>query len=196
MLAIKTFENYIYGTKFIIVTDHKPLLWLKWADNNTRVQKWRLKLSDYEFEVIYKPGKLNANMDELSRNPTEIFVVTRAQRKQELNKNIELHKPISNEDKTKTVNENSNENNKEGNNSLETVTFYDDLKAVFDITSISAESFYSEYVQIETKIQRKSFGNSLESIIGLIHSEESLLNDTKTPKMKIQIVSIINVLLQ
>ena len=52
MFAIKTFENYIYGTKFTIVTDHKPLLWLKSADNNTRVQKWRLKLSDYEFEVI------------------------------------------------------------------------------------------------------------------------------------------------
>ena len=44
--------------------------------------------------------------------------------------------------------ENSNENNKEDNNSLETVTFYDNLKVIFDITS--AESFESEYVQIET----------------------------------------------
>ena len=38
--AIKTFKNYVHGNKFIIVT-HKPL-WLKSADNNTRVQKWRL----------------------------------------------------------------------------------------------------------------------------------------------------------
>ena len=39
MFGIKTFKNYIYGTKFTIVTDHKPLLWLKSAENNTRVQK-------------------------------------------------------------------------------------------------------------------------------------------------------------
>ena len=57
MFAIKTFKNYVYGEKFTIVTDHKPLLWLKSADNNTRVQKWRLKLSDYEFDNVYKPGK-------------------------------------------------------------------------------------------------------------------------------------------
>ena len=79
-------------------------------------------------------------------------------------------------------NENSNENNKEDNNSLETVTFYDDLKVIFDITSALAESFDSEYVQIESKLQWKSFENSLESTIGLIHSEDSLLNDTKNLK--------------
>ena len=50
-------------------------------------------------------------------------------------------------------NKNSNENNKEDTNSLETVTFYGDLKVIFDITSALAESFESEYVQIETKFQ-------------------------------------------
>ena len=52
MFAIKTFKNYVYGNKFTIATDHKPLLWLKSADNNTRIQKWRLKLSDYESILI------------------------------------------------------------------------------------------------------------------------------------------------
>ena len=37
MFAIKTFKNYVYGYKFTIVTNNKPLLWLKSADNNTRV---------------------------------------------------------------------------------------------------------------------------------------------------------------
>ena len=73
MFAIITFKNYVYGNKFTIVTDHKSLLWLKSADNNIRVQKWRLKLSDYEFDIVYKPGKQNANADALSRNPIEIF---------------------------------------------------------------------------------------------------------------------------
>ena len=79
-------------------------------------------------------------------------------------------------------NENSNDNNKEDNNSLETVTFYDDLKVIFDITSALAESFESEYVQIETKFQQNPLENSLKENIGLIHSEDSLLNDTKNLK--------------
>ena len=89
MLAIKTFRNYVYGNKFTIVTDYKALLWLKSADKNTRVQNQRLKLSDYEFHIVYKPGNQNANADALSRNPVEIFVITRAQNKQILNKNSE-----------------------------------------------------------------------------------------------------------
>ena len=105
MFAIKTFRNFVYGNKFTIVTDRKLLLWLKSADNNTRVQKWRLKLSDYEFDIVYKPGKWNANADGLSRNPVEIFVITRAQNKQILNKNSEQPRIPSNDDKIKIMNE-------------------------------------------------------------------------------------------
>ena len=105
MFAIKIFKNYVYGNRFTIVTDHKPLLWLKSADNNTSVQKWRLKLSDYEFDIVYKPGKQNANADALSRNPIELFVVTRAQNKQILNKNSGQPKILSNDDKIKIMNE-------------------------------------------------------------------------------------------
>ena len=79
-------------------------------------------------------------------------------------------------------NENSNENNKEDNNSLETVTLYDDLKVIFDITSALAASFESEYIQIETKFQQNPPENSLKEDIGLIYSEDSLLNNTKNLK--------------
>ena len=51
MFAIKTFKNHVYGNRFTINTDHKALLWIKTADNNTRVQEWRLKLSDYEYII-------------------------------------------------------------------------------------------------------------------------------------------------
>ena len=106
MFAIKTFKNYVHRNKFTIVTDHKPLLWLKSVDNNTRVQKWRLKLSDYEFDIVYQPGKQNANADALSRNPVEIFVITRAQNKQMLNQNNEQPINLSNNDKIKIMNKN------------------------------------------------------------------------------------------
>ncbi len=91
MFAIKAFRIYIYGTKFTIVTDHKPLLSLKSADNNAKVQKWRLKLSEYDFDIVYKPGKYNVNADALSRNPVNVNVTTRAQ-KAKLSK--ETHTPV------------------------------------------------------------------------------------------------------
>ena len=67
-------------------------------------------------------------------------------------------------------------------NSLETVTFYDDLKVIFDITSALVESFESEYVQIKTKFQQHPLESSLKENIALIHSKDSLLNDIKNPK--------------
>lgn len=92
--SVKTFRSYLYGTKFTVLTDHQPLVWFKTADLNTRVQKWKFKLSEYEYEIVYKPGRLNSNADALSRNPIEpipINVVTRAKK---LLNDVENTKPI------------------------------------------------------------------------------------------------------
>ena len=51
--SVKTFRPYIYGSKFTIVTDQKPLIWFKTAEVNTSVQKWRFQLSEYDYDVIY-----------------------------------------------------------------------------------------------------------------------------------------------
>ncbi|KAI4474702.1 hypothetical protein M0802_015487 [Mischocyttarus mexicanus] len=37
-----------------------------------RILRWRLKLSEYEYDVVYKAGKTNINADALSRNPVEV----------------------------------------------------------------------------------------------------------------------------
>lgn len=64
------FRPYLYGRKFIIITDHKPLVWLNSIkDPSSRLWKWRTKLAEYEYEIHYKKGKLNSNADALSRNP-------------------------------------------------------------------------------------------------------------------------------
>jgi len=66
------FRPYVHGQKFILVTDHKPLIWLHSVkDPTSRLLRWRLKLAEYEYEVIYKAGKTNINADALSRNPVE-----------------------------------------------------------------------------------------------------------------------------
>lgn len=64
------FRPYLYGRKFIIITDHKPLVWLHSVkDPSSRLWKWRTKLAEYDYEIRYKAGLLNNNADALSRNP-------------------------------------------------------------------------------------------------------------------------------
>ena len=66
------FRHYLYGRKFKIVTDHKPLIWFQNSkDPCSRVTRWKLKLSEYDFESAYKAGKMNNNADALSRNPVD-----------------------------------------------------------------------------------------------------------------------------
>lgn len=66
--ATKYFRPYLFGRKFKIVTDHKPLQWvMSLKEPNARLTRWRLKLSEYNFTVIYKQGKTNLNADALSR---------------------------------------------------------------------------------------------------------------------------------
>ncbi|XP_011686344.1 PREDICTED: uncharacterized protein LOC105449050 [Wasmannia auropunctata] len=68
--CVNHFRPYLYGKKFTIITDHKPLVWLhSIKDPSSRLWKWRTKLSEYEYDIQYKKGKLNCNADALSRNP-------------------------------------------------------------------------------------------------------------------------------
>lgn len=66
--ACKHFRPYLYGNKFKIYTDHRPLVWLfNLKEPNSKLIRWRLKLEEYDYEIIYKNGKQNTNADALSR---------------------------------------------------------------------------------------------------------------------------------
>lgn len=68
--SVNYFRPYLYGHKFTLVTDHKPLVWLDSVkDPTSRLARWRLKLAEYEYKIRYKAGKMNLNADALSRNP-------------------------------------------------------------------------------------------------------------------------------
>ena len=67
------FVFILYGRKFTLVTDHKTIVWFQNSEDPcSRVSRWRLKLAEYDFDVVYKykAGKMNVNADALSRNPT------------------------------------------------------------------------------------------------------------------------------
>jgi hypothetical protein len=64
----KHFRPYLYGRKFKIVSDHKPLKWIvSVKDPGSRLLRWRIQLEEFDYVIVYKPGVLNANADALSR---------------------------------------------------------------------------------------------------------------------------------
>lgn len=65
-------QNYSTIEKELLsITDHRPLVWLNSVkDPTSRLIRWRLKLAEYKYDIIYKAGKRNVNADALSRNPT------------------------------------------------------------------------------------------------------------------------------
>ncbi|CAB4030059.1 Retrovirus-related Pol poly from transposon, partial [Paramuricea clavata] len=70
--ATEHYHLYLYGAKFTLITDHKPLLGIFKSHRPTspRIDRWKLRLMPYHHEIIYRPGKDDANpADFISRHP-------------------------------------------------------------------------------------------------------------------------------
>nr|GEY74151.1 putative reverse transcriptase domain, ribonuclease H-like domain protein [Tanacetum cinerariifolium] len=68
VFALKMWRHYLYGTKYVVFTDHKSLQHiLDQKELNMRQQRWLELLSDYDCEIRYHPGKANVLSDALSR---------------------------------------------------------------------------------------------------------------------------------
>ena len=66
--AVHFFDHFLYGRHFKVITDHKALVsLLKSRRLNKRLHGWTLKLLDFDFEIIYRPGKLHQDADGLFR---------------------------------------------------------------------------------------------------------------------------------
>ena len=72
--ACEKFSTYILGTKFLIETDHKPLVPLLGTKNldslPPRVLRFRLRLARFDYSITHVPGKLLYTADALSRAPS------------------------------------------------------------------------------------------------------------------------------
>ncbi|GBG78494.1 hypothetical protein CBR_g26523 [Chara braunii] len=66
--GIQHFRPYLYGQKFVLVTDHQPLLSLR---NNTdytgTLGRWALRLQDYDFDIRHRATWQHGNADGLTR---------------------------------------------------------------------------------------------------------------------------------
>ena len=71
--SIFFFDHFLYGRKFSVFTDHQALVSLLRSKRlNKRLQGWILRLMEFDFEIIYRPGSANADADGLSRQAWSI----------------------------------------------------------------------------------------------------------------------------
>ncbi|GJV92627.1 putative reverse transcriptase domain-containing protein [Tanacetum coccineum] len=60
VFALRVWRHYLYGTKCVVFTDHKSLLYISnQKELNLRQRRWIDLLSDYDCEIRYHLGKAN-----------------------------------------------------------------------------------------------------------------------------------------
>ena len=75
--GVKKFHQYLFGRKFTLETDHKPLLTILGPKSAvptlaaTRLQRWALILASYHYEVVFHKTTEHGNVDGLSRLPVD-----------------------------------------------------------------------------------------------------------------------------
>lgn len=97
--SIKEFENYLFGQKFIVETDHRALVYLfKMNNPSSRLTRFRLTLEQFDFSVEYIKGEQNKVADALSRitindlKELSCNVLTRAAKQREEVEKVEKEK--------------------------------------------------------------------------------------------------------
>jgi len=73
VFALKTWRHYLYRAQFRVLSDHKSLKYLIiQKELNMRQRRWMEYLKDYDFELLYHPGKANVVADALSRKRAHV----------------------------------------------------------------------------------------------------------------------------
>ena len=75
VFGVKKFHKFLYGRRFTMVTDHKPLVTILGPRSQiptlaaARMQRWALLLTAYHYEVEFRGTEKHGNADGLSRVP-------------------------------------------------------------------------------------------------------------------------------
>ncbi|GFO16304.1 retrovirus-related pol polyprotein from transposon 17.6 [Plakobranchus ocellatus] len=71
--ALRKWRHYLIGRHFQLVTDQKSVAFMygnspKGKIKNDKIQRWRIEMSCYNYDVVYRPGKENDAADAFSRS--------------------------------------------------------------------------------------------------------------------------------
>lgn len=68
VFAVENWRHFLTSGPFKVYSDHRPLAGeLRKRSQSSRLMRYKLRLSEFNFEVIYRKGKDSANADALSR---------------------------------------------------------------------------------------------------------------------------------
>ena len=72
MEAVRYWRHYLAGKHFTLLTDQHSVAFmfsntLRGKIKNDKILRWRIELSTYNYDILYRPGKLNESPDALSR---------------------------------------------------------------------------------------------------------------------------------
>ena len=70
--SIRAWRHFLIGQKFKLITDQKSISYMfdnhkKSKIKNVKISRWRVELSQYKFDIAYRPGKDNVAADTFSR---------------------------------------------------------------------------------------------------------------------------------
>ena len=75
--ALQYFHPYVYGVKITVYTDHKALQWLRGIKHpNGKLARWILKLEQYDYTIVHRPGTQMQHVDALSRAPVRGITIS------------------------------------------------------------------------------------------------------------------------
>lgn len=80
IFGFRKFKEYVFGHRFIIITDHLPLISLFSLSKPfpqhaaARIQRWILELTSYDYGIEYRRTNEHGNCDALSRLPLPKYV--------------------------------------------------------------------------------------------------------------------------
>jgi hypothetical protein len=75
VFGVKKFHKYLYGRKFTLLTDHTALTTIFGPTRGvptlaaSRLQRWAILLSGYQYDIKYRKSSAHSNCDGLSRLP-------------------------------------------------------------------------------------------------------------------------------
>lgn len=73
VFAVENWRHFLTSRAFTVFSDHRALAGeLRKKSQSSRLMRYKLRLSEYDFEVIYRKEKDNGNADSLSRADGEI----------------------------------------------------------------------------------------------------------------------------